>query len=68
MAPTPSPPVLWVTVPKPTFDLIGVVLGSLSLAGTVAVVGILLGILLGLVFVRRKHDQEELSLDLFERR
>lgn len=68
MAPTPPPPVLWVTVPKPTFDLIGVVLGSLSLAGTVAVVGILLGIVLGLVFVRRKHDQEVLRLDLFERR
>jgi ABC-type spermidine/putrescine transport system permease subunit II len=68
MAPTPPPPVLWVTVPKPTFDLIGVVLGSLSLAVTVAVVGILLGIVLGLVFVRRKHDQEVLRLDLFGRR
>jgi hypothetical protein len=57
MAPSPSPPVLWVKVPKPSFDLIGVILGSLSLAGAVAVLAMLLGVVAGLLLLRRKRRE-----------
>ncbi len=66
MAPSPSPPVLWVTVPKPSFDLIGVILGSLALTGFVAALGLLLGLLAGVVRLRTHHPEPP-RLDLSDR-
>ena len=49
--------VTWVTVPKPTFDLVGVVLGSFGLAGLCAAVATVLGVLLGLTrIVQGRHS------------
>ena len=46
-------PVVWVRVPPPTFDLVGVVLSSLGLAGFLALATILLGSLLGAWLILR---------------
>lgn len=62
MAPTPSP-VVWIKVDKPSFDLIGVILGSLNLTGAVAGLALVLGLLLGLFLLRRKQ-RERVRLDL----
>jgi hypothetical protein len=37
--PTIGPAITWIKVEKPTFDLVGVVLGSFKLAGVLLVVG-----------------------------
>ena len=37
------PEIIWVKVERPTFDLVGVVLGSLGLAGILAVAAAILG-------------------------
>ena len=46
-------PVVWVRVPPPTFDLVGVVLSSLGLAGFLALATLVLGSLLGLWLIAR---------------
>ncbi|HET7291450.1 MAG TPA: hypothetical protein VFM88_03400 [Vicinamibacteria bacterium] len=46
-------PVTWVKVEKPVFDLPGVILSSLGIAGLCALASILLGSLLGAVLIRR---------------
>jgi hypothetical protein len=53
-----TPSVIWVPVRKPTFDLVGVVLSSFGIAGICAGVALVLGIALGVVFIRRarRHD------------
>jgi hypothetical protein len=52
-----EPVVTWVKVEKPTFDLMGVVLGSFKLAGFLVVGALLFGIAVGtiLVLARRKR-------------
>ena len=45
--------VTWVKVPKPVFDLTGVVLYSLGLAGICALVALTLGSALGVAFIMR---------------
>jgi hypothetical protein len=65
--------VMWVQVPRPVFDLVGVVLYSLGLAALCAVIAVTLGSFLGLVFIvrrrRRPHDLwAERSLQLLEPR
>jgi hypothetical protein len=45
--------VTWIRVEKPTFDLIGVVLGSLALAGALVGVALVLGLAFALVLIRR---------------
>jgi positive regulator of sigma E activity len=45
--------ITWVKVEKPVFDLVGVVLGSLSLAGILAVAAALLGSIFGFILIRR---------------
>jgi hypothetical protein len=45
--------IMWVKVEKPVFDLVGVVLGSLSLAGLLAVAAALLGSAFGIILIRR---------------
>src|SRR5262249_45993057 len=50
--------VTWIKVDRPTFDLVGVVLTSLSLAGICALVTLTLGAVLGLGFiVRGRRDR-----------
>ena len=52
------PSVTWIRVDPPRFDLVGVVLGSLGLAGALALLAMVLGVGLGIAFIawRRNHD------------
>ena len=45
--------VTWIKVDRPTFDLVGVVLSSLGLAGICAAVALGLGAALGISFIVR---------------
>jgi hypothetical protein len=51
-----EPAVTWIKVEKPTFDLVGVVLGSFRLAGILLVVALVLGVVFGtaLILARRR--------------
>jgi hypothetical protein len=65
--------VTWIQVQKPVFDLAGVVLYSLSLAGICAVIALTLGAALGFAFIvrsrRRPPDSwSERSLQLLDAR
>ena len=53
---TLGPAVTWIKVEKPTFDLVGVVLGSFQLAGFLLVLALVLGIVFGaaLILTRRR--------------
>jgi hypothetical protein len=53
---TMGPAVTWIKVEKPTFDLVGVVLGSFHLAGVLLLVALVLGIAFGaaLILSRRR--------------
>ena len=57
--PQSSPPIQWVHVQKPTFDLVGVVLSSLGLAGICAGVALALGIALGVILILRARRQAD---------
>jgi hypothetical protein len=64
-----GPAVTWIKVEKPTFDLVGVVLGSFHLAGVLLVVALVLGVVLGAALIRsrrRPHPSpmDEVSLHL----
>ena len=66
-----EPAITWVKVDRPVFDLVGVVLSSLGLAGICAGVALGLGTALGIGFiVRRRRDPrdlaERMSLHLLE--
>jgi nitrate reductase gamma subunit len=65
-----APAVTWVKVEKPTFDLVGVVLGSFQLAGILLGAALVLGIVFGTSLIlsrRRPHrppfDDVSLHLD-----
>jgi hypothetical protein len=66
-----EPVITWIKVEKPTFDLVGVVLGSFKLVGAMLVLAVVLGLLVGGVFIlarRRKTlvpplDDVSLHLD-----
>ncbi len=65
--------VTWIKVDKPTFDLVGVVLSSLGLAGICAAVAFTLGVALGVGFIVRSRRaprpaEAGLSLHLLEPR
>jgi hypothetical protein len=68
LALTLAPAVTWIKVEKPTFDLVGVVLGSFWLAGILLVLAVLLGLLLGGALLRSRRRQgptlEAVSLKL----
>ena len=49
--------VTWVKVPRPTFDLAGVLISSLSLAGICALVACALGAVFGVTLIVR-HRRE----------
>jgi hypothetical protein len=53
---TTEPAVTWIKVEKPTFDLVGVVLGSFHLAGVLLLVALVLGVAFGaaLILSRRR--------------
>jgi hypothetical protein len=66
---TIGPAITWIKVEKPTFDLVGVVLGSFKLAGVLLVVALALGVVLGgaLILARRRPlpaPMDEVSLHL----
>jgi ABC-type spermidine/putrescine transport system permease subunit II len=50
--------VTWIHVPKPTLDLVGLVLGSLALAAVAAVVALVLGCGMGLVLIAYRRRRE----------
>jgi hypothetical protein len=50
-----EPTVTWIKVEKPTFDLVGVVLGSFQLAGVLLALALGLGVLLGAVLLRARR-------------
>jgi hypothetical protein len=65
-----EPAVTWVKVEKPTFDLVGVVLGSFRLAGILLALALALGLFFGTSLIlsrRRLHrpplDDVSLHLD-----
>jgi hypothetical protein len=66
-----EPAITWIKVEKPTFDLVGVVLGSFKLAGFMFVAAFLIGLLVGgaLILARRRKtlapplDDVSLHLD-----
>ena len=63
--------VTWIKVDRPVFDLVGVVLSSLGLAGICAGVALGLGTALGVAFIVRGHRAPHrfagrLSLHLLE--
>ena len=47
--------ITWVHVPKPTLDLVGIVLGSLRLAGVAALLAMALGAAVGLGLILRNR-------------
>jgi hypothetical protein len=47
--------ITWVHVPKPTLDLVGIVLGSLRLAGVAALLAMALGSAVGLALILRNR-------------
>ncbi len=55
--------VTWIRVEKPTFDLIGVVLGSLALAAALVGVALVLGLAFALVLIRRDRSVDGGPLD-----
>jgi len=65
--------VTWIKVQRPTFDLVGVVLYSLGLAGICALIALLLGSALGVALIvrarRRPQDSwSDRSLQLLQAR
>jgi hypothetical protein len=50
-----APQVTWIKVEKPVFDLVGVVIYSLGLAGICAIVALVLGGALGVAFIMRSR-------------
>ena len=63
-----EPIVTWIKVEKPTFDLVGVVLGSFQLAGILLALALGLGLLLGGALLRSRRRTatpiESMSLHL----
>jgi hypothetical protein len=56
------PKVLFVRVERPVFDLVGVVLSSLSIAGLCAATALVLGIALGVSIILRRRKHPPMSL------
>jgi hypothetical protein len=47
--------ITWIHVPKPTLDLVGIVIGSLTLAGVAALLAMVLGSGVGLALIVRNR-------------
>jgi hypothetical protein len=50
-----APAVTWIKVEKPTFDLVGVVLGSFRLAGALLLIALALGVFFGTALILRRR-------------
>jgi hypothetical protein len=68
-----EPAVTWVKIEKPTFDLVGVVLGSFQLAGLLLLTALTLGLLGGAALLRSRRrprptpiESVSLQLDLLQ--
>ena len=55
--------VTWVHTPKPTLDLVGIVVGALMGAVFIALVALLMGSALGAVFIARNRRREATAAD-----
>lgn len=49
--------ITWIHVPRPTLDLVGIVIGSLTLAGVAALLAMVLGTAVGLVLIVRNRQR-----------
>jgi len=58
-----APAVTWIRVEKPSFDLVGVVLGSFKLAGLLLALALLLGLLFGAALILRRRRTASPALD-----
>ena len=58
-----EPIVTWIKVDKPSFDLVGVVLGSFRLAGILLVLALALGLLLGAALLRARRRAAETPIE-----
>jgi hypothetical protein len=58
-----GPAVTWIKVEKPTFDLVGVVLGSFRLAGALLVLALVLGVVFGAALIRSRRRVPRTPLD-----
>lgn len=59
-----EPAVTWIKVEKPVFDLVGVVLGSLHLAGILLLLAFVLGVTFGAaLIVSRRRPASTTPLD-----
>ncbi len=54
-------PTVWVKVERPTFDLVGVVLSSMSIAGLCALAALVVGVALGVSLVLRRRRRPPVS-------
>jgi hypothetical protein len=59
----PANAITWIKIEKPTFDLVGVVLGSFELTGFLLVAAVGLGVLLGLSLILRRRLAATTPLD-----
>jgi hypothetical protein len=55
--------VTWIKVEKPSFDLVGVILGSFKLAGVIVIVALLLGVVLGAALILSRRRPSPTPLD-----
>lgn len=55
--------VTWVKVQKPIFDLPGVILSALGIAGLCALVALVSGVILGLLLIRRTRSRRARGLE-----
>lgn len=60
---TIGPAITWIKVEKPTFDLVGVVLGSFRLAGVLLVVAFVLGVVFGAALILSRRRPQPGPLD-----
>lgn len=56
-------PITWIKVERPVFDLPGVILSSLGIAGLCALVSIVLGSCFGAVLIRRAAARRRFEVD-----
>jgi len=59
LVPAPTPPVVWVRVDRPSFDLWGVIVTSAEFVGLSIAVAFLLGSALGWLLIRRGQPAAE---------
>jgi len=59
-----EPVITWVKVEKPSFDLVGLVLGSFRLAGFLVLLALLFGGLIGVIFVAWRRRRRPAPLPL----